>query len=101
MPRWSRCAIAPPLLIGRSEASTGRRDGAGLIAEERIGADDQRAGMSFDEKGEGGVDLVFGTGLQGKELHPLCARRFLHISYHALGSRIGGLDPPAAVQPKR
>ena len=29
MPRWSRCAIAPPLLIGRSEASTGRRDGAG------------------------------------------------------------------------
>jgi exodeoxyribonuclease V alpha subunit len=29
MPRWSRCAIAPPPLIGRSEASTGRRDGAG------------------------------------------------------------------------
>ena len=29
MPPWSRCAIAPPLLIGRSEASTGRRDGAG------------------------------------------------------------------------
>jgi hypothetical protein len=29
IPRSSRCAIAPPLLIGRSEASTGRRDGAG------------------------------------------------------------------------
>ncbi len=29
MPRWSRCAIALPLLIGRCEASTGRRDGAG------------------------------------------------------------------------
>jgi enoyl-CoA hydratase/carnithine racemase len=29
MPYWSRCAIAPPLLIGRSEASAGRRDGAG------------------------------------------------------------------------
>ena len=29
MPRWLRCAIAPPPLIGRSEASTGRRDGAG------------------------------------------------------------------------
>ena len=29
MPRWWRSAIAPPLLIGRSEASTGRRDGAG------------------------------------------------------------------------
>ena len=26
-----RCAIAPPLLIGRSEASTGRRDGAGEV----------------------------------------------------------------------
>jgi len=24
MPRWLRCAIAPPPLIGRSEASTGR-----------------------------------------------------------------------------
>ena len=28
MPRWLCCAIAPPLLIGRSEASIGRRDGA-------------------------------------------------------------------------
>ena len=28
MPRWSRCAIALPLLIGRCEASSGRRDGA-------------------------------------------------------------------------
>jgi len=28
-PRWLRCAIAPPPLIGRSEASTGRQDGAG------------------------------------------------------------------------
>ena len=29
MPRWSPCAIALPLLTGRCEASTGRRDGAG------------------------------------------------------------------------
>src|SRR5437764_9335615 len=29
MPRWSRCAIALPLLIGRCEASTVGRDGAG------------------------------------------------------------------------
>jgi hypothetical protein len=29
MPRWSRCAIALPLLLGRCEASTGRQDGAG------------------------------------------------------------------------
>jgi len=28
MPQWSRYAIALPLLIGRCEASTGRRDGA-------------------------------------------------------------------------
>src|SRR5260221_13740553 len=29
MPLWSRCAIALLLLIGRCEASSGRRDGAG------------------------------------------------------------------------
>ena len=36
--------------------------------------------MQLDEGGEGGVDLAFGAGLQDRELHPLRARRFLHVS---------------------
>ena len=56
--------------------------------EERIAGDDERAGMQLDEGGEGGVDLAFGAGLQDMELHPLRARRFLHVSHHALGIRI-------------
>ena len=36
--------------------------------------------MQLDEGGEGGVDLAFGAGLQDMELHPLRARRFLHVS---------------------
>ena len=36
----------------------------------------------------GGVDLAFGAGLQDTEPQPLGARRFLHVSDKALGSRI-------------
>ena len=36
--------------------------------------------MQLDEGREGGVDLAFGAGLQKIELHPLRARRFLHVS---------------------
>ena len=56
--------------------------------EEWVGADDQRAGLKLDERGEGGVDLALGAGLQDRELHPLRARRFLHVSDHGLGIRI-------------
>ena len=56
--------------------------------EERIGADDERAGLQLDEGCESGVDLAFGAGLQDRELHPLRARRFLHVSDDALGIRI-------------
>ena len=56
--------------------------------EERVAADDERAGLQLDEGGEGGVDLAFGASLQDLELHPLRARRFLHVSDHALGNRI-------------
>src|SRR5712691_6566359 len=44
--------------------------------------------MQFDEGCEGGIDLAFGGGLQDRELHPLGARRFLYVSYDALGTRI-------------
>ena len=67
------------------------RQGHELLAtavEEWVGADDERAGLQLDESGEGGVDLAFGAGLQDMELHPFRARRFLHVSYHALGIRI-------------
>ena len=35
--------------------------------------------MQLDEGREGGVDLTFAAGLQDMELHPLRARRFLHV----------------------
>ena len=38
---------------------------------------------SWTRVGEGGVDLAFGAGLQDIELHPLRARRFLHVSDNA------------------
>ena len=44
--------------------------------------------MQLDEGSQGSVDLAFGAGLQDIELHPLRARRFLHVSHHALGNRI-------------
>ena len=44
--------------------------------------------MQFDEGGESGIDLAFGAGLQDRELHPLRARRFLHIWIMGLGCRI-------------
>jgi hypothetical protein len=47
---------------------------------ERIGVDDERAGLQLDEGGEGGVDLAFGASLQDGELYPLRAGRFLHVS---------------------
>jgi hypothetical protein len=34
-----------------------------LAEEERIGADDERAGMQLDEGRESGVDLAFAAGL--------------------------------------
>ncbi len=53
--------------------------------EEWIGADEECAGLQFDESCESGVDLAFGAGLQDTELQPLRARRLLLVSYHALG----------------
>ena len=43
--------------------------------------------MLLDEGGESGVDLAFVAGLQNMELQPFCARRFPHVSDHALGDR--------------
>ena len=58
------------------------------VVEEWIGADDERAGLQLDKGREGGLDVALGAGLQDMELHPLRARRFLHVSDHALGARI-------------
>ena len=47
--------------------------------------------MQLDEGGEGGVDLAFGADFQDMELPPLRARRFLHVSGHAYGTRPSGV----------
>jgi len=39
--------------------------------EERIGADDKRAGLQLDEGCETGVDFALGAGIQDLELQPL------------------------------
>ena len=48
--------------------------------------------MQSDKGCEGGVDLAFAAGLQDRELHPLRARRFLHVSHDALANRIARVD---------
>ena len=55
--------------------------------EERIGADEERTSVQLDERAKGSIDLTFRAGLQDNQLHPLSARRFLQISYCALGTR--------------
>src|SRR5215471_3333643 len=64
-------------------------------AEERIRADDERAGVRWNEGRENGVDLAFAAGLEDSELHPLYARRFLHVSDEALGTGIVQGDHPS------
>ena len=47
-------------------------------AKDRIGRDDECAGLPLGEGCESGIDLVFGGGLEDSEPHPRRARRFLH-----------------------
>src|ERR1700719_2101334 len=47
-------------------------------------AEDEPAGLQPDERGESAVDLALGTGLQNMEVHPLQARRLLHLSNYLL-----------------
>src|SRR5690242_3246566 len=63
--------------------------------EERIARDNEPVGMQLDEGGEGAADLAFSTGLHDTELHPLRVRRFHHVSYYALRSRIIRIDEQA------
>jgi hypothetical protein len=58
------------------------------IPEERVVADQKRAGLPLDESVEGSVDLAFGSGLQDRKLHPFHAGRFLRLADDALGTRI-------------
>jgi hypothetical protein len=59
--------------------------------EERIGADDERAGIQLDEGGEDAFEFVLGAGLQDMELYPFRLRRHLNLAYVALGIRIVGV----------
>src|SRR5262249_54465917 len=54
--------------------------------KEWVVTDEEGAGLRWG--GERGVDLAFAASLENLELHPLRARRFLHLSYHALGTRV-------------
>ncbi len=56
-----------------------------LAVEERVARDTERAGAQLSDGGKGGVDLAFAANPQDMELHPLRARRFLHISDDTLG----------------
>ncbi len=55
--------------------------------EERIGADEQRAGMKLDQGRKSGFDLTLSAGLKDMELDSLRASRLLHISNHPLDLR--------------
>jgi hypothetical protein len=72
-----------------------RRDLLGAAGDEWIGRDEERPGLPLDEGGEGGVDLAFAAGFQDMELHPVRARRVLHLSRHALARRIVRIDEHA------
>ena len=61
-----------------------RHDLLAPAVDEWFGGDDEGAGVALDEGGEGGVNLAFAAGIEDKELHPLGARRFLHVVHHAL-----------------
>jgi hypothetical protein len=53
-----------PLIDRRNRiACCQRHELVELAAEERVGADDERAGALLDEGGESSVDLVFAAGL--------------------------------------
>src|SRR6266702_1018379 len=82
-----RDELAPRIDRRNSMARCERHELLAPAAEERIRADDERASMQLDEGGESDVDLAFGAGLQDRKLHPLRARRFLHVSYYALANR--------------
>src|SRR4051812_46093809 len=56
-------------------------------AEEWIGADDERAGVQFNERGESGIDLGVAAGFQDMELHALRSCRLLYLLNDTLGSR--------------
>jgi len=69
-----------------------RREPLAPGVEERVGANGERAGLQFDERDEGGLDLAIGAGLQDMKLQPLRARRFVHVSDDALSLRIVRVD---------
>src|SRR6266567_3661631 len=60
-----------PLVARRNGKPCRQRDELFAPAvEERIGADEERAGLQLEERAEGRVDLAFRAGLQDNELHP-------------------------------
>ena len=60
-----------------------------MVAEKRIGVDDECIGLQCDEGCEDGVDLAFGAGVLDRELYPLRAGRLPHAWDYEGGILIG------------
>ena len=58
------------------------------VVKDRVGSNDEPAGMRFDDGRESRVDLAFVAGFHDLELQSLYVRRFLHVLHNALGNRI-------------
>ena len=59
-----------------------------LDAEERVGADKERAGAQFDQAREGRLDFAFAACFQDGNLQPKGARRRLYRSHLGVDSSI-------------
>ena len=71
--------LAPKVDRGHRVAGRQRDDLIAPAVEERIGANDERAGPLLDHGCEGRVDVAFGAGIQDMELQPQRARRRLQV----------------------
>ena len=61
--------------------------------EEAVGADEQRVGALARERGESGLDLVAGAGIEDLNLQRESVRGRLHVLQRGLGARgIGGIE---------
>ena len=65
-----------------------RYDRRAQTSEDRIGLNEERAGLQFCEARESSGDLAFGTRRQDAKPHSLGARRFLQVVRQGLGLRV-------------
>jgi hypothetical protein len=76
-------------LIAGTVPSRQRHDLSALVGEERVAADDERAGSKLDKGLECCVDLARGARSQDISLEPERTRCILHASRFGLGAGVG------------